>query len=122
MTLLLSFLLLVSLIVNGVLLWYVRKLIENLNYGIKNVDELQKFLDEYVSLLEPLAQLENYYGEPAIDSAIANTKLAIQACKGYKNSIIESQDEENKENETSEEAKKQEVAPQRTATIGPISS
>jgi len=118
----LSLLLGISIAVNIVLFWYVKKLIENLNYGIKNVDELQKFLDEYVSLLEPLAQLENYYGEPAIDSAIANTKLAIQACKGYKNSIIESQDEENKENETLEEAKKQEVAPQRTATIGPIGS
>ena len=122
MTLLLSILLTLSLVGNGILFWYVRKLIQNLYYGVNNVDELQKLLNEYASLLEPLVTMENYYNDPAITSAISNTKMVVEACKGYKNSIIESQDEENKENQTSEEANRQEVAPQRTATIGPISS
>lgn len=122
MTLLLSILLTLSLVGNGILFWYVRKLIQNLYYGVNNIDELQKLLNEYASLLEPLVTMENYYNDPAITSAIANTKMVVEACKVYKNSIIESQDEENKENQTSEEANKQEVVPQRTATIGPIGS
>lgn len=122
MTLLLSILLTLSLVGNGILFWYVRKLIQNLYYGVNNIDELQKLLNEYASLLEPLVTMENYYNDPAITSAIANTKMVVEACKVYKNSIIESQDEENKENQTSEEANKQEAVPQRTATIGPIGS
>jgi hypothetical protein len=122
MTFILSLLLGISLAVNGIFIWYTRKLVQNLYYGVNNIDELQKLLNEYASLLEPLLTMENYYNDPAITSAITNTKMVAEACKVYKNSIIESQDEENKENQNSEEAKKQEAAPQRTATIGPISS
>jgi len=89
---------------------------------------MQKFLTEYANLLEPLANLENYYGEPAITSAIANTKLAIQTCKVYKNTILESDDEEIQENQENNEAQKEaektdkEASSKRSATIGRISS
>lgn len=118
----LSLLLGISIAVNIVFFWYTRKVVENLSYGISNIEELQKLLNEYASLLEPLLTMENYYNDPAITSAIANTKMVVEACKVYKNSIIESQDEENKENETTEEVKNQEAPAQRTATIGPIGS
>lgn len=99
MTIILGVLLVISVIGNGILIWYTRKLIQNLYYGVKNVDEMQKLLSEYAALLEPLLTLENYYGDPAITSAITNTKLVVDACKAYKNSIIESQDEEIQENQ-----------------------
>lgn len=96
---LITYLLLVlSLAANIILVWYTRKLVQNLYYGVKNADEMQKLLSEYASLLEPLLTMENYYGDPAINSAIANTKLVVDACKTYKNSIIESQDEETQKN------------------------
>lgn len=111
MTPLLLFLLLISIVFNGILIWYTRKLVQNLYYGVNNIDELQKLLNEYASLLEPLSTMENYYGDPAITSAVANTKLVIEACKVYKKTIIESYDEENQENqegqETQEEQKDQ---------------
>jgi cell division protein FtsL len=124
MTILLSILLVLSLIGNGIFIWYTRKLVQNLYYGVNNVDEMQKLLNEYADLLEPLATLENYYGEPAITSAIANTKLVMEACKTYKNSIIESDNEENQEAEStkeSQEAKANQSIPQKdvkTASIG----
>jgi hypothetical protein len=104
MTILLSILLVLSLVGNGIFIWYTRKLVQNLYYGVNNVDEMQKLLNEYADLLEPLATLENYYGEPAITSAIANTKLVMEACKTYKNSIIESDNEENQEAESTKES------------------
>jgi len=104
MTILLSILLVLSLVGNGILIWYTRKLVQNLYYGVNNADEMQKLLNEYYDLLEPLATLENYYGEPAITSAIANTKLVMEACKTYKNSIIESDNEENQEAESTKES------------------
>lgn len=127
MTILLALLLILSLVGNGVLIWYTRKLIQNLYYGVNNIDEMQKLLNEYADLLTPLATMENYYGEPAIDSAIANTKLVIEACRVYKKTIIENYDEENQENQESEEEGKlngdQKEAPRKAeATIGPIST
>jgi hypothetical protein len=99
MTFILSLLLGISIAGNIILVWYTRKLVKNLYYGVKNVDEMQKLLSEYSSLLEPLLTMENYYGDPAITSAITNTKLVVDVCKTYKKSIIESQDEEIKETE-----------------------
>jgi len=128
MTILLTLLLILSLVGNGVLIWYTRKLIQNLYYGVNNIDEMQKLLNEYADLLNPLATMENYYGEPAIDSAIANTKLVIEACRVYKKTIIENYDEENQENEEGQENQEensissdQKEAPRKAeATIGPV--
>jgi len=96
MTIILSLLLFISLIGNAMLIWYTRKLIKNLLYGVKNVDEMQKLFDEYVTLIQPLATMENYYNEPAITSAINNTNVIIEACKMYKNTMIDQIDEKNK--------------------------
>lgn len=96
MNIILTLLLLLSLAANGILIWYTRKLIKNLLYGVKNVDEMQKLFDEYVTLIQPLATMENYYNDPAITSAINNTNVIIEACKMYKTTMIEQIDEENK--------------------------
>lgn len=128
MIFILFLLLVISLVVNGVFIWYTRKLINNLNYAVKNMDDMQQLFTEYGNLLEPLANLENYYGEPAIDSAIANTKLVIQACGIYKKTVLEGTDEEIQEsqenNETAKEAKEaaKEELPKRGAVIGSIRS
>lgn len=123
MTFILSLSLVVCLAIIGILVWYTRKLINNLNYAVKNMDDMQQLFTEYGNLLEPLANLENYYGEPAIDSAIANTKLVIQACGVYKKAVLEGTDEETQENnETAKEAKEaaKEELPKRGAVIGSI--
>ncbi len=111
MIFLMSLMLGVSIAINIIFVWYTRKLVQNLYYGINNVDELQKLLNEYCILLEQLANIENYYGDPAITSAIANTKMVIEACKGYKNSIIESENEEEnkKEEQADQESDKKEA-------------
>jgi hypothetical protein len=123
MTILLTFLLLLSLAGNAMLIWYTRKLVQNLYYGVNNIDEMQKLLNEYASLLEPIATMENYYGDPAITSAVANTKLVVDACRVYKKTMIEDYDEENQENKeegTNEDATK-DTTRQSSATIGPVS-
>lgn len=103
MTVLLIILLFVSLAANAVLVWYTRKLIQNLYYGVSNIDEMQKMLNEYAELLEPVATMENYYGDPAITATVANTKLVVEACKVFKKTIIKDYDEENQENQEDED-------------------
>ena len=97
MNILLAALLFLSLVVNGVLIWYTRKLVQNLYFGVNNIEEMQKLLDEYATLLEPLATMENYYADPALTSAIANTKLVVEACRVYKKTLIQNYEEENQE-------------------------
>jgi len=113
MLFILSLLLLLSLAGNVILIWYTRKLVQNLQFGVNNVDELQKLLNEYVVLLEPIANMENYYADPVITSTVSNTKMVIEACRVYKNSILQSENEEiqeNQENNSSKEPEKQEKA------------
>jgi hypothetical protein len=100
-------LLLLSVTGNIILVWYVRKTIQILSHGIENVEELQGLLNEYASLLEPLANMENYYADPAITSAVANTKLVVDACRVYKTTLIRNYDEEDTEDTGQEEDKKE---------------
>ena len=108
MTILLIFLLILSITVNVILFWYTRKLIQNMYFGANNIDEMQKMLNEYADLLSPLANMENYYGDPAITSAVANTRLVADACRVFKKTLIENYDEENQENEEGQEGQSQE--------------
>jgi hypothetical protein len=110
--------LVISVAINITFVWYTRKLVQNLYYGVNNVDELQKMLNEYIVLLQPLLQMENYYGDPALASAITNTKIVIDACSVYKKSIIESENEEIQQKEESFNEK--EEIKERKATITKI--
>lgn len=92
---LLSFLFLVSLAFNFILIWYVSKIVKNLRFGVENVDEFQKLLDEYSAGLENVVQMQEYYADETIMVAIKNTKLVIEACKTYKKSILDSEEQEN---------------------------
>jgi hypothetical protein len=107
MLFILSLLLGISLSVNVIFIWYTRKLIQNLVFGVSNVNELQILLNEYATLLEELAKMENYYNDPIIVSNITNTKMVIEACRVFKNSIIENTDDQEQKYKE-ENAKKEE--------------
>jgi hypothetical protein len=90
----LEFFLLLSLVCNGILIWYIRKLVQKLSYGVDSVDQLQELLYEYSEGLEGVYELQEYYGDDTIKAAIANTKIVIEACKAYKSTIIEKEGQE----------------------------
>ena len=90
----LSIILFLSLAANVTLVWYCKKLVKNLWYGVKNVEELDKLLNEYAASLQSLYDLEQYYGDDTIRVAIENTKLIVDACRVYKESIIQKQEED----------------------------
>ncbi len=91
MIILITALLLLSLTANIILVWYCKKLLKNLWNGVQNIDELNRLLLEYSSTLESLYVLEEYYDNDEIKVAISNTKLIVEACRVYKDSIIEKQ-------------------------------
>lgn len=95
MTIVFGVLLALSMVLNIVFIWYIRKIIKNLNRGVSGIDDLQQLLEEYTNLLESMLQLNEYYGDDTITAAVKNTKLVIEACKFYKKSVLETEDEAN---------------------------
>lgn len=89
-----AILLFLSLAANIILVWYCKKLVKNLWYGVQNVDELQRLLNEYSSSLQSLYELQDYYGDETIKVAIDNTKTIVEACRVYKETILQKQDED----------------------------
>jgi hypothetical protein len=94
MTIFFATMFVLSVIVNILLVWYVRKLILNLKNGVKGIDDLQELLQEYCNSLVEISNLEQYYGDETITAAAKNTKMVIEACKFYKNSVLDTEQEE----------------------------
>ncbi len=88
-----------SLAVNCVFVWYIRKLIKQLSFGVNYVQQLQGLLEEYTASLEGMLELEMYYGDDTMTAAVKNTKMVIEACKTYERSVLVKEDVESEEND-----------------------
>lgn len=87
-----------SLIGNGILIWYVRNLLTQFNDGIQSVSNLQEKIDEYVMHLETISGMETYYGDTTIENLLKHTKDLSISIKEAGNQFSISQVEGN-ENE-----------------------
>jgi len=63
-----------SLILNGVFIWYVRKLIKQFRDAIENAVAFNEFIDEYQSHLAAVLEMDAYVGEPTIENLWKHTK------------------------------------------------
>ena len=107
-------LLAVSLTLNIVFVWYIRKILSKFWYDVEARDSFVNMLTQYEEALQSVYKLEEFYGEETIKKAIQQTRFVEEACKEYKK-ILETEvdetqgsaeeDEEGSE-ETGEEDKK----------------
>jgi hypothetical protein len=65
---------LLSSIGNGILVWYVRKLITQFNEAIQNVSNQQEKVDEFVMHIETVYNMETYYGDVTIENLLKHSK------------------------------------------------
>lgn len=93
-----------SLVANGVLVWYIRKLLTKYWYDIDARNNFTQMLKDYSDSLESIYKLEELYGEEILKKAISDTKFVVQACEEFKEILeketveqIESSEEENGE-------------------------
>jgi hypothetical protein len=93
---------LVSLTLNGILAWYVRKLINQFKDAIGSVSELQSLMDEYLGHIRMISEMETYYGDVTIENLLKHTKDMVDNLKlaGDRFSLLETQ--EGEDNETKE--------------------
>ena len=80
--------LVLSLLVNCILFWYIRKIVQQLSFGVNYTQQLQGLLEEYSSSLEGMLEMEMYYGDETMIAAVKNTRMVIETCKMYEKSIL----------------------------------
>lgn len=90
---LLSIILILSLVINGILLWYSRKLVSQFKSAVKNLDAFQGLLDDYLMSLEAVGQLDEYYGDDTIKLVIQHTTMVAESCRGFKSTMIDNGEE-----------------------------
>ena len=80
---LLIFFLIISLILNGILLWYIRKMLGKLLSVSDNMGNLVEDLASYQDHLQQLYEMEMYYGEPSIKNLIVHSRQIIEHVKEF---------------------------------------
>ncbi len=77
--------LIISLALNVLFFWYIRKILGELLFVSNNIGDLLQKLDEFSIHLQNVHQMEIYYGEPTIQSLIEHSKEVVGEIENYKN-------------------------------------
>lgn len=105
--------LVLSLGVNGVLIWYVRKLLTRYEADIDVRDSFSKMLSDYSDSLQKIYGLEEIYGEEIIKKAIIETRFVQEACEEFKTYLqteaLDLEDESDEEDNEETTTKKEDV-------------
>ena len=67
-------LLIISISLNVIFVWYIKKLIQEFHYISNNVEGTTEILDNFVEHLEKLYELETYYGDESLKSLIKHSR------------------------------------------------
>jgi hypothetical protein len=81
-TLLIIFLV-VSVVINGLLLWYIRKMLTKLLYVSDSIGSLLVSARDFSTHLDGLHAMEMYYGDETLGSLIKHSKQVIEDIKEF---------------------------------------
>ncbi len=95
MTVLLVLLLLLSISSNVIMVWYVKKVINNFVEILKGVDDLQEKIEEYSSEVQTVKSLEQFYGDDILHKLVKKTELLGKDIVKFKNMILSDEDDNN---------------------------
>ena len=79
----LSLLLVLSAVLNVLLVWYIKQLIDKLLYISNNIDELFETLDEYSNHVSEVYSMETYYGDPVIENLLSHSRNITKEVEAY---------------------------------------
>jgi len=97
-------LLLLSLSVNVLMFWYVRKLLQEFKYITDNYDEINDVLLEFSQHIQRIHGLETYYGDETLGGLITHSKEVVEEIQYFIEtfSTDEVDDKEEKDEEEEE--------------------
>lgn len=99
---------LLSLIINGILIWYIRKLLAKYWFDVEAREKFSIMITDYAQSLDNLSRLEELYGEEIIKKAVEEARFIQEACKEFKKILEEGVTEDKEDEQTSKEAGKTE--------------
>ena len=78
----------ISVILNGLLLWYAIRVLQKLSYIYDNINILQDINNAFIEHLESVHEMEMYYGDPTLGALIQHSQLVVEQYKNF-NEILE---------------------------------
>ena len=75
--------LIVSIAINGLLLWYIRKMLTKLLYVSDSIGSLLVSAKDFSNHLDGLHAMEMYYGDETLGSLIKHSKQVIEDIKEF---------------------------------------
>jgi hypothetical protein len=98
-----------SIVLNVVLIWYIKNILTKLFFVSENIDDLLHTTKEFSEHLTGLYGLETFYGEPVLENLVHHSKLVVEEIKRHHStySLLEEEpdleeDEEEEEEEIDE--------------------
>jgi hypothetical protein len=101
MSFVLNLALVISVLLNVVLIWYIRELIKRMWSVVSSKKPFLEEVDSYLSHLKNVYEMEMFYGDETLQGLIDHTRYISNILNQYKE--VESFIEEEKDGETSEE-------------------
>jgi hypothetical protein len=78
-----------SLLVNGVFVWYIRAILKKLFFISDNIDTISQISNEFVEHIGTLHELEMYYGEPALQNLLEHSKHVAEQMQMFDDILID---------------------------------
>tara|TARA_Y100000034_G_scaffold94713_1_gene114832 strand:+ start:476 stop:835 length:360 start_codon:yes stop_codon:yes gene_type:complete len=105
----------ISLIINGVFLWYIVKVLQKLSYVYDNADTLQAINKAFTDHLQAVHEMEMFYGDETLGKLIQHSVYVVEQheifneiFEDFQHGIMQIIENETEEAETyAEESKKE---------------
>ena len=88
MIIFLSLLCIVSVVINVILIWYIRKMLSKLLFVSDNIGDLLEEVDVFTAHLEAIHEMETYYGDTTLMGLIGHSKDLTKEIKKYREIYI----------------------------------
>lgn len=89
-----SILLILSLIINAFLVWYLYRFFIRYSDLVSLVEDLQYKIFYFSKHLESLYELETYYGEPTVQKLIEHSKVLLSSFDEFNDEYVSFEGEE----------------------------
>jgi len=96
-------LLILSLGLNGLLLWYIRQTLRKLLFASENFGLLKDSIDSFKSHLEGIYELEMFYGDDTLGGLISHSKDLVEDMQRFEEIYTLTEEDENDSAEGDEE-------------------
>lgn len=73
MTYILAFIILVSAVINGLLIWYIRGLLSNYQVLLDSQTSIEEKVNSFADHLKQVYERDSYYGDPTLESLLKHT-------------------------------------------------